>query len=205
VVPIGRSHEGAVMTAEVSSSYPGAPAARHSGAARAGIALLGAAAVVIGLMLVFDVVAAARTLGWLIGIALVVNGCLEMAVGWGSGQRARGVVLGGVLVVGGVLAASWPGVTVWALAVLTGVSLLVHGIGRVVVAIADLAEIPGWGWLALAGAFNVVVGILALSWPEATVRVLCLLLGAQVVVFGLLLLIWAFIVPSERAPRPARA
>ena len=186
------------MTAEVSSSYPGAPPARYSGAVRAGIAVLGAAAVVLGLVLVFDVVAATRTVGLVVGLALVANGCLEIAVGWGTGERARGVVLGGVLVAGGLVAASWPGVTVWTLAVLTGVSLLLHGIGRVAVAVADRAEIPHWGWLALAGAFNIVVGILALSWPEATVRVLCLLLGAEVVVFGLLLLIWAFVGSSAR-------
>jgi uncharacterized membrane protein HdeD (DUF308 family) len=186
------------MTAEVSSSYSGAPAARFSGAARAGIAVLGAAAVVLGLVLTFNVVAATRTVGLVVGLALVATGCLEIAVGWGSGQRARGVVLGGVLIAGGLLAAFWPGVTVWALAVLTGVSLLLHGIGRVAVAVADRATTPGWGWLALAGALNIVVGILALSWPEATVRVLCVLLGAEVVVFGLLLLIWAFVGSSAR-------
>ena len=186
------------MTAEVSSSYSGAPAARFSGAARAAIAVLGAAAAVVGLVLTFDVVAATRTVGLLVGIALVVTGCLEIAVGWGSGQRARGVVLGGVLVAGGLLAAFWPGVTVWTLAVLTGVSLLLHGIGRVAVAVADRATTPGWGWLALAGAFNIVVGIAALSWPEATVRVLCVLLGAEVVVFGVLLLVWAFVGSGAR-------
>jgi uncharacterized membrane protein HdeD (DUF308 family) len=186
------------MTAEVSGSYSGAPAARYSGAARAGIAVLGAVAVVLGLVLTFNVVAATRTVGLLVGIALIANGCLEIAVGWGSGQRARGLVLGGVLVVGGLVAVFWPEVTVWALAVVTGLSLLLHGIGRLAVAIADRAETPGWGWLALAGAFNIVVGILALSWPEATVRVLCVLLGAEVVVFGLLLLIWAFLGSSAR-------
>jgi uncharacterized membrane protein HdeD (DUF308 family) len=186
------------MTAGVSSSYSGAPPARYSGAARTGIALLGGAAVVIGLVLMFDVVAAVRTIALIIGLALVVNGCLEIAVGWDSGHRLRGVVLGGVLVAGGLVAAFWPGVTVWTLAVLTGLSLLLHGIGRIAVAFADRAEIPGWGWLALAGAFNVVVGILALSWPEATVRVLCVLLGIEVVVFGLLLLAWAFIGASAQ-------
>jgi uncharacterized membrane protein HdeD (DUF308 family) len=186
------------MTAEVSSSYSGAPPARYSSAARAGIAVLGGAAVVLGLVLTFDVVAAVRTVGLLVGLALVASGCLQIAVDWSSGQRVRGVVLGGVLVVGGLAAAFWPGVTVWTLAVVTGLSLLVHGIGRIAVAFADRAEIPGWGWLALAGAFNVVVGILALSWPEATVRVLCVLLGAEVVVFGVLLLIWAFVGSSAR-------
>jgi uncharacterized membrane protein HdeD (DUF308 family) len=187
------SGEESTMTADVSSSYPGAPAARHSTAARAGIAVLGGAAVIVGIVLTFNPVAAARTLGLLLGLALVVNGCLEIAVDWDSGRRARGVLLGGVLVVGGLLAAFWPDVTVWTLALLTGLSLLVHGTVRVVIAFADRAELPGWGWLALAGAFNVVVGVVALSWPQATVLVLCIVLGAQVVVFGLLLLIWAFV------------
>jgi hypothetical protein len=71
------------------------------------------------------------------------------------------------------------------------------------VAFAGRCDIPGWGWLALAGAFNVVVGILALSWPEATVRVLCILLGAEIVVFGVLLLIWAFVQSSARTSSPA--
>jgi uncharacterized membrane protein HdeD (DUF308 family) len=180
------------MTADVSSSYAGAPPARYSGLARTGIAVLGAAAVIVGIVLTFHPVAAARTLGLLLGLALVLTGCLEIAVGWDTDRRGRGL-LGVVLVIGGLLTAFWPGVTVWTLAVLTGVSLLVHGIGRIVLAFAGRAEIPGWGWLALAGALNVVVGVLALSWPEATVLVLSLILGAQIVVFGLLLLISAFV------------
>jgi uncharacterized membrane protein HdeD (DUF308 family) len=180
------------MTADVSSSYSGAPPARYSGLARTGIAVLGAAAVIVGIVLTFHPVAAARTLGLLLGLALVITGCLEIAVGWDTDRRGRGL-LGVVLVIGGLLTAFWPGVTVWTLAVLTGVSLLVHGIGRIVLAFAGRAEIPGWGWLALAGALNVVVGVLALSWPEATVLVLSLILGAQIVVFGLLLLISAFV------------
>jgi uncharacterized membrane protein HdeD (DUF308 family) len=164
-----------------------------------GIAVLGVAAVVVGLVLTFNPFAAARTLGLLLGLALVITGCLEIAVGWDSGHRTRGALLGAVLVVGGLLAAFWPGVTVWTLAVLTGVSLLLHGIGRIALAFAARAEVPGWGWLAVAGALNVVVGILALAWPEATVLVLSLILGAQIVVFGVLLLISAFLDSRSRA------
>jgi uncharacterized membrane protein HdeD (DUF308 family) len=45
-------------------------------------------------------------------------------------------------VVGGLLAASWPNVTVWTLALLRGVSLLVHGAVRIIVAVADRAALP---------------------------------------------------------------
>jgi uncharacterized membrane protein HdeD (DUF308 family) len=54
------------------------------------------------------------------------------------------------------------------------------------------AEIPAWGWVALAGAINVLFGILALAWPEATVLVLSLIFGAQILGFGIVLTVAAF-------------
>jgi len=192
------------MTADVSNSYSGAPATGHSGLARTGMFLFGGAAVVLGVVLLFNPFAAVRTLALLLGLSLVIGGCLEIAAGWESGRRAVAILLGAVLIVGGLLAAFWPEVTVWTLAVLTGVSLLIHGLTRVVVAFAARAEIPGWGWLALAGAVNIVVGIMALAWPEATVLILSVILGLQVLFFGILVLVAAFSGSrSQPAPSPA--
>jgi uncharacterized membrane protein HdeD (DUF308 family) len=154
--------------------------------------LFGAAAVIVGGVLLVNPFAAVRTLALLLGLSLVIGGFLEMAAGWESGRRVSGSLLGAVLIIGGLLAAFWPEASVWTLAVLTGVSLLVHGIARIVVAFAARAEVPGWGWLALAGAFNVVVGIVALAWPEATVVILSVMLGLQVLAFGVLVLVAAF-------------
>ncbi len=180
------------MTASVSSPYTGAGASKHTGM-RIAAALVGVATVVIGVVLLFNPVEAARTLALLIGLAFVLGGLLEVAVGWESGSRWGSVVLGGILVVGGLLALAWPGVTLWTIALVTGLSLLAHGVGRIVLAVAARHEVRGWPWLALAGAFGVVFGVLALVWPEATVLVLSLLLGAQVTVLGLLLTVAAFL------------
>jgi uncharacterized membrane protein HdeD (DUF308 family) len=192
VAAVDSMGKGTIMTADVSGSYSGAAPAKHSGVARTAMAVFGGAAVVVGVVLLFNPVAAARTLALLIGLALVIAGCLEMASGWDSDRRAPGLLLGAVLVVGGLLAAFWPGVTLWTIALLTGFSLLVHGLGRTALAVMGRSEIPGWGWLALAGVLNIVVGILALVWPAATVLVLSLVLGFQVLVFGVLVLIAAF-------------
>src|SRR5688500_17300836 len=143
---------GTTMTADVSSSYSGAPTSGHSGLARTGMALFGGAAVVVGGFLLFNPFAAVRTLALLLGLSLVIGGCLEIALGWESGRRASGILLGAVLIVGGLLAAFWPEATVWTLAVLTGVSLLGHGVGRSVLAVAARAGTPGWGWSAMADA-----------------------------------------------------
>jgi uncharacterized membrane protein HdeD (DUF308 family) len=190
------------MTADVSSSYSGAPTSGHSGLARTGMVLFGGAAVVLGVFLLFNPFAAVRTLALLLGLSLVIGGCLEIALGWESGRRASGILLGAVLIVGGLLAAFWPEATVWTLAVLTGVSLLVHGLTRIVLAFAARAEIRGWGWLALAGVVNTVVGIVALAWPEATVVILAVMLGLQVLAFGVLVLLGAFS-GSRSHPVPA--
>jgi uncharacterized membrane protein HdeD (DUF308 family) len=187
------------MTADVTGTYPGAPSTGHSGLARTGMAVFGGAAVVVGGVLLFNPFAAARTLALLFGLALVVGGCLEISLGWDSDRRALGTVLGAILIVGGLLAVFWPGVTLWTLAVLTGVSLLAHGIGRIALAFMSRSEVRGWGWLALAGALNIVVGIMALAWPAATVLVLSLILGFQVLAFGVLVLIAAFLPSRSRA------
>jgi uncharacterized membrane protein HdeD (DUF308 family) len=185
------------MTSSVSSAYAGASPSKHTGL-RIAVGLFGAATVVVGVALLFNPVAAAHTLALLIGLAFVLGGLLEIAVGWDSGQRMLSTVLGAVLVIGGLLAAFWPNVTLWTVALITGLSLILHGIGRVGVAVVARDEIPGWGWLALAGAFGVVLGVIAVAWPQATVLVLSLILGAQVTIFGLLLLVAAFWHPTAQ-------
>jgi len=185
------------MTANVSSSYAKATPTRHTGT-RVAVGLLGVATLVIGVVLLFNPVAAARTLALLLGLAFFIGGLLEIAVGWDA-ERRRGAsfALGAVLVIGGVLAAVWPGVTLVTLAWITGLSLIIHGAARVGLAVVARQETSAWG-LVLAGAVNVLIGVVAIAWPQATIFVLSLILGAQVAVFGLLLLVAAFSHPGSR-------
>jgi uncharacterized membrane protein HdeD (DUF308 family) len=143
--------------------------------------LLGVAAVVLGLLLVFDLFTAVRTVALLAALGLIVNG-LDELVAVGRYRSVLGVVAGVVLVVGGVLAALWPGITLWVLAVVTGLALLVSGVARIMGALA--LRVEGWGWLFVAGVLSVVAGFLALVWPGATILVLGLLLGLRILLFG---------------------
>ena len=59
---------------------------------------------------------------------------------------------------------------------------------------------PSWKWLLAAGVVNVVVGVFALFWPHATVLVLAVMLGIEIMLFGALLLAVAF-APSLTATR----
>ena len=187
------------MTSNVSSSYTDVTPSRHTGM-RVAVGVLGLAALVVGVVLLFNPVAAARSLALLLGLSFIVGGLLEIAVGWDAEKRrGASIALGAVLVIAGVLAAVWPGVTLFTLALITGLSLIIHGAARVGLAVVARDEIPGWGWLVLAGAVNVLAGIIAIAWPQATVLVLSLILGAQIAAFGLLLLVSAFVHPPDRA------
>jgi uncharacterized membrane protein HdeD (DUF308 family) len=190
------------MTANVSSASSGVTPSRHTGT-RVAVGLLGVAALVVGVVLLFNPVAAARTLALLLGLAFIIGGLLEIAVGWDAEKRRwASFALGAVLVIGGILAAVWPGITLFTLALITGLSLIIHGAARVGIALLARHEIPGWGWLVLAGAVNVVIGVLAIAWPQATVLVLSLILGAQIAAFGVLLLVFAFVHSGARASGP---
>jgi len=172
---------------------------------RIGLVVLGVAALVVGVVLLLNPDVAAHTLALLIGLGLVLGGCLEIAGRETTGSgRGGSLVVGIVLVVGGVVAAFWPSISLWTLALITGISLVLHGVGRLFLAFAARREVRRWGWLAVAGALNVLIGLLALVWPAATVLVLSLLLGVQVVAFGGLLLGAAFLMaPADSAHDPA--
>ena len=177
------------MTTDVSRSSSGAPPDKRSGLARVGVGVFGVAAILLGGFLLFNPYDAASVL---VGVALLVGGCVDIAQGWGSDGRSTSALPGVLLVIGGLIALFWPDATLWTLAVLVGISLLLHGIARLALAFAARKEVPHWGWLALAGAINIVVGIMALAWPGATVAVLSLILGFQILFFGVVLLIAAF-------------
>src|SRR3569833_692071 len=168
---------------------------------RFGLAVLGAVALVVGVVLLLNPDVAAHTLALLIGLGLVAGGCLEIAGREATGSsRVGSLVVGLILVVGGVVAAFWPGVTLWTLAIITNISLILHGLGRLFLAFSVRWEVRTWGWLAVAGAVNVVIGVLALVWPAATVLVLSLLFGVQVLAFGGFLIGAAMLMaPADRA------
>ena len=190
------------MTANVSSRYAATPSG-HKGL-RVTVGLLGLLVAVVGIVLLFNPVAAARSLALLLGLAFVMGGLLEAAVGWGADRhRWASVLLGAVLVVGGILAAAWPGVTLWTLVLVTGLSLIAHGAGRIGLAVVARDEIPGWGWLVALGAVNVVVGVLAIAWPQATVLVLCVVFGVQVLLLGLVLVFAGFWRPGTEQGLPS--
>lgn len=142
---------------------------------------LGVLSAVVGVVLLLDLAEAVWTLALFVAFGLIVDGLAEL-LAVGRYRTPLGMVAGAVLVVGGILAIAWPDITLWALAVVTGIGLLVSGGVRVMGAL-DRPE--GWRWLLAGGVLSLVAGVMALIWPEATVLVLAIVLGIRLLVFGL--------------------
>jgi uncharacterized membrane protein HdeD (DUF308 family) len=122
----------------------------------------------------------------LVGASLIVSGVVEVLAQRGPGGLGWPAwVGGGLLVVAGAVVLAWPDITLWALAVVTGASLLVIGMCAIGVALTHRST-TGWQAELALGAVSVVVGAAVLAWPDATLVILAVLLGVRALVVGLL-------------------
>lgn len=147
------------------------------------LVVIGAALVLLGLVLLANPFAAIWILGVLIGLSLIVGGIAELAATKSTpGSRWPGLVIGGLVIVAGIAAAVWPGATVWVLAVVAGLGLVVTGAITLIGALVGGAE--GRGLRLVLGGVSLVIGIAVLAWPDATLLVLALLIGLRTLVNG---------------------
>jgi uncharacterized membrane protein HdeD (DUF308 family) len=145
----------------------------------------GVVACLLGLFLLANPFAAIWILGVIIGVSLVVTGVAEvLASRQAGGPWWPAWVVGGVLIVAGLVAAAWPDATLWVLAVVAGLALALGGAVGIVTALAGPAEGRGVQ-LVLAG-ISLVIGIVVLAWPDATLVVLALLVGLRTLVAGVI-------------------
>jgi uncharacterized membrane protein HdeD (DUF308 family)/alpha-beta hydrolase superfamily lysophospholipase len=160
--------------------------------------VLGAMCVLAGAVLLVRPFTSLRVLTVAVAVAAIATG----ATRWGVARRTAGwwddVTAAGWIVLG-VLVAAWPSLSVRGVAVAVGVGMIVGGL-------ADAAGVRR-GSLderaasLMKGAASVILGVLALAWPDVTVLVVAVVFGARTVLFGLAELVGAL----RRAEAPARA
>jgi uncharacterized membrane protein HdeD (DUF308 family) len=147
--------------------------------------VLGLATTALGIILIANPFASAWTLAVLVALGLIANGLLQLLQSRRTHHTAD-VVAGIVWLIGGIVAVAWPKITLWALAVVVGLSILFGGAVKSTAALMDGGHWRGRWWLLASGAFSIVIGVVAVAWPEATVVVLAVLFGIEIVVFGVL-------------------
>lgn len=93
---------------------------------------------------------------------------------------------GAVALIFGIAALVWPGITLLVLVALFAAFALLGGIVCIVGALRNRTFDRGWWLVLLLGILSVVVGVVAVLHPGATVFVLVLLMAAQALATGVL-------------------
>lgn len=147
----------------------------------AGVLLVG-----LGLWLVTNPYRSVEVLALLVGAALIVAGVVEVVAFGAEGRLGWAAwVAGAAVAAAGVAVIVWPDATLWAIAVLAGVGLVVTGVIRLAVALESHRIRPDWPLQLGLGVVSIVAGGVVLAWPDATLEVLGFLLGVHALVTGL--------------------
>lgn len=146
---------------------------------------LSIASIVLGAVIVIRPTTALDVLALLLGGGMVLTGILSATGRVDEGEgRWRGVLSIGWIVLG-VFVLAWPGLTVRAVAIITGVLLLVNGAAGV-----GTALLKGRGWDdriadAAFGVTGLIFGVLALVWPDITLLVVAVVFGGSLIIRGI--------------------
>jgi uncharacterized membrane protein HdeD (DUF308 family) len=153
------------------------------------IIILGVLTGLLGIWLTVSAIAGTNfSLAWiafLLALGLFLNGFAELA--WAADRESPfiGYSLGALFIVGGVVVILRPGSGLSALAVVIGIVLIAVGLAQSAVAVMGRDELRHWGALAVFGVLTIAIGIAAIAWPNATIRVIALLFGIRLLVIAL--------------------
>jgi uncharacterized membrane protein HdeD (DUF308 family) len=145
--------------------------------------LLGAACTALGVALTLRPFTSLAVLVVLVAASFFVTGIGELASSGRADAPLLAVAAGLGWIAAGAAVLVWAGSTIHALAIVAGISMVLGGFARLTAAVR--AQGADRTVAALTGLASAVFGVLALSWPDLTVLVLALLVGARTVIFGL--------------------
>jgi len=131
----------------------------------------------------------------LIGAAVLVSGLVKLfegftASGQSGGMRAGYIVIGTLAVLAGVYLIRHHALSLFLIAFVTGLYFIVHGISDI--GVATTPNVPGRGLRAVLGVFSLAAGIIMVVWPSLTLTLLVLIVGAWLLLYGLVLCGLAF-------------
>lgn len=102
------------------------------------------------------------------------------------------LVLQGLFVlVLGIMAMVYPDITLEIFLMLFGALILIQGIFAIIGSFAIKAEDPMWVLLLIGGIISVILGSIALFWPDVTAVILLWLIGFWALIVGTVMLIYA--------------
>lgn len=147
--------------------------------------VLGILMLILGLVLVFNIRAGIETLRWLVVFALIFAAIEAFATVSLRTKPWVGWLVGIAYVIGAIMSIAWPGLTLLALVIIVGASLLVGGIVQAIMAWRARKAANGWGWSFAFGLLSAVAGLVFLfGSPILSLVVLAILLAVYVIMTG---------------------
>jgi uncharacterized membrane protein HdeD (DUF308 family) len=151
------------------------------------IVALGAVYVLAGLVALSSVVLATVVSVFIVGIMMIVVGVAEVINAFqfkSWGKFVLWIVLGLLYIVAGVVTFQNPLLAAALLTLMLGVALVASGIMRIVLAFSMKEGMP-WMWVVLSGVITLLLGVIILAkWPVASLYILGLFLGIDLVFAG---------------------
>lgn len=137
----------------------------------------------VGLLVIIRPWTGVFALAVLIAVGFLLSGVADLARAGSWDNKAIPIIWGLLSIAAGIVAVVWPAITLWALAVVIGLGLMLRGLFHVGAAVTTKPYL--WGLWAAFGALEVVVGVLAIAWPRATILVLAVLIGIDLLIAGI--------------------
>lgn len=162
-------------------------------------ATLGVVCVVVGAVLTLRPFSSLAVLVLMVAAGLVSTGLVELFSARDSPAPRLAIAAGVGWLAAGVAVLVWPGLTIDAVTAVAGLAMIVGGVVRAVVDFRGTAD-QRFSAFAL-GAVSVILGVLALSWPDVTVLVIAVAFGVRTVWFGFTELA-AAVKPGDRRREP---
>lgn len=146
------------------------------------VIFFGLALCALGVAMLAHVATTTRVLAVLAGLYLIIAGLAHLS----DAHRARAnwlpYVTSIVMIIGGIVVVAWPSESLRVLEFVIGVTLIVAGAVRISAGLV-VAKPISW-WSVVVGLVLIIVGIIVLSWPGATIWVIGVIIGIQAIITG---------------------
>jgi uncharacterized membrane protein HdeD (DUF308 family) len=112
------------------------------------------------------------------------------------------LVLRGILIlIFGILAIVYPGLTLAVLIIFFGAFAFIEGIFQMVGSFAAKAENPQWALMFIGGLWSLIIGVIVLAWPGMSALVLLWFIAAWFLVMGVVQIVFGLRSPGGGAEK----
>jgi uncharacterized membrane protein HdeD (DUF308 family) len=143
--------------------------------------------VIAGLIALASIVMATIVTVFVVGIMMLIAGVAEVFHAFQIktwGRFLLWLLLGALYIIAGFLTFDNPLLAAALLTLLLGISLIVSGIMRIVLALSMKEGMP-WIWVVVSGVITLLLGLIILAhWPVSSLYILGLFLGIDLIFAG---------------------